>query len=140
MQPENNTDSSNIEITPDLTIPKLFYQQTKRFGKGRVAMREKEFGIWRPITWHDYMENVKYLALGLVSIGLEEGDKERTLSSAEVEAYCASAEPMDKAGAYAIQGRAAMFVDYLEGSYSSVMGLPLYETAELLRQAGVELI
>ncbi len=63
----------------------------------------------------------------------------RSLSAPEVEAYCASAEPMDKAGAYAIQGRAAMFVDYLEGSYSSVMGLPLFETAELLRQAGVEL-
>ena len=38
-------------------------------------MREKEFGIWRPITWHDYLENVKYLALGLIRLGLEEGDK-----------------------------------------------------------------
>ncbi len=63
----------------------------------------------------------------------------RTLSAPEIEAYCASAEPMDKAGAYAIQGKAAVFVEYLEGSYSSVMGLPLFETADLLRQSGVEL-
>jgi long-chain acyl-CoA synthetase len=64
-----------MEITKDLTIPKLFRQQALRYGKDRVAMREKEFGIWRPITWHDYLENVKYLALGLISLGLEDGDK-----------------------------------------------------------------
>jgi septum formation protein len=46
---------------------------------------------------------------------------------------------MDKAGAYAIQGKAAMFIDHLEGSYSAVMGLPLFETAELLRDAEIEL-
>ena len=64
-----------IEITKDLTIPKLFYKKAHQYGKNRVAMREKEFGIWRPITWYDYLENVKYLALGLVSLGLESGDK-----------------------------------------------------------------
>ena len=75
MQHGNNTDAGKIEITQELTIPKLFYHQAAKFGKDRVAMREKEFGIWRPITWHDYLENVKYLALGLVSLGLEDGDK-----------------------------------------------------------------
>ena len=75
MQHGNNTAAGKIEITQELTIPKLFYQQATKFGKDRVAMREKEFGIWRPITWHDYLENVKYLALGLVSLGLEDGDK-----------------------------------------------------------------
>jgi long-chain acyl-CoA synthetase len=64
-----------MEITKDLTIPKLFYERTHTYGKDRVAMREKEFGVWRPITWHDYLENVKYLALGLISLGLKEGDK-----------------------------------------------------------------
>ena len=63
----------------------------------------------------------------------------RALSDAEIEAYCAADEPMDKAGAYAIQGMAAVFVERLEGSYSGVMGLPLYETAELLRASGVDL-
>ena len=75
MQPEGNARQNKIEITEDLTIPKLFYQQATKYGKDRVAMREKEFGIWLPITWQDYLENVKYLALGLISLGLEEGDK-----------------------------------------------------------------
>jgi len=44
---------------------------------------------------------------------------------------------MDKAGGYAIQGRAAIFIEHLEGSYSAVMGLPLYETAELLQDADI---
>jgi long-chain acyl-CoA synthetase len=75
MQHENNNDSQKIEISEALTIPKLFYQQATAFGRDRVAMREKEFGIWRPITWQDYLDNVKYIALGLISLGLEEGDK-----------------------------------------------------------------
>ena len=63
----------------------------------------------------------------------------RQLAREEVEAYAATGEPLDKAGAYAIQGRAAAFVDDLQGSYSGVVGLPLYETAALLSQAGVAL-
>ena len=54
MQQENN-----IKITKDLTIPKLFLMQAEKFGDGKVAMREKEFGIWRPITWGDYLRNAK---------------------------------------------------------------------------------
>jgi long-chain acyl-CoA synthetase len=75
MQHEDKTHHDNIEIPKDLTVPKLFYQQVQHFGKDRVAMREKEFGIWCPITWNDYLENVKYLALGLIRLGLKEGDK-----------------------------------------------------------------
>jgi septum formation protein len=56
----------------------------------------------------------------------------RPISRAEREAYWESGEPCDKAGSYAIQGRGAVFVEHLEGSYSGVMGLPLYETAALL--------
>jgi septum formation protein len=61
----------------------------------------------------------------------------RPVSDAEIAAYCGTGEPHDKAGAYAIQGRAAAFVSHLAGSYSGVMGLPLCETAELLREARV---
>jgi septum formation protein len=61
----------------------------------------------------------------------------KTLSEDEIAAYVASGECDDKAGAYAIQGRAARFIPELRGSYSGVMGLPLYETAQLLdRLAG----
>src|SRR5438477_11677825 len=58
----------------------------------------------------------------------------KTLSAREIEQYVATGECDDKAGAYAIQGRAARFVIELRGSYSGVMGLPLYETAELLEK------
>jgi long-chain acyl-CoA synthetase len=64
-----------MQITKDLTIPKLFLERTKKYSKHKVAMREKEFGVWRPITWQDYLENVKHLALGLISLGLKDGDK-----------------------------------------------------------------
>ena len=61
----------------------------------------------------------------------------RELSSAEIARYVASGEPMDKAGAYGIQGRAGAFVAEIRGSYSGVMGLPLYETTLLLRRFGI---
>ena len=60
----------------------------------------------------------------------------RALTDDEIERYVATGEPFDKAGAYAIQGRGAAFVSHLEGSYSGVMGLPLFETAELLAKIG----
>jgi long-chain acyl-CoA synthetase len=66
---------SPIEMTKDLTIPKLFLSQCKRYGNTKVAMREKEFGIWRPYTWQDYYDNVKFLCLGMVAMGLKKGDK-----------------------------------------------------------------
>jgi len=59
------------------------------------------------------------------------------LSEQQITAYVATGEPLDKAGAYAIQGIAAQFVVNLNGSYSGVMGLPLYETASLLSACGV---
>jgi len=64
----------------------------------------------------------------------------RKLAADEIERYVVSGEPMDKAGAYAIQGRAAAFVTRIEGSYSGVMGLPLAETAALLARAGVSVL
>lgn len=61
----------------------------------------------------------------------------RQLTVAECEAYWDSGEPLDKAGGYAIQGRAAAFIAELHGSYSGVMGLPLFETTELLREFAI---
>jgi septum formation protein len=61
----------------------------------------------------------------------------KSLDLLEIESYLASAEADDKAGAYAIQGIAAQFVKNINGSYSGVMGLPLYETVELLKQCGI---
>lgn len=62
------------------------------------------------------------------------------LSEADIIAYIASAEPRDKAGAYAIQGLAGTFIRRIEGSYSGVMGLPIFETAQLLKNAGIKVL
>ncbi|MYM30316.1 septum formation inhibitor Maf [Duganella sp. CY15W] len=61
------------------------------------------------------------------------------LSPAAIAAYCASSEPYDKAGGYGIQGPAAQFIEHIAGSHSGIMGLPIYETVQLLRQAGLPL-
>ena len=61
----------------------------------------------------------------------------RAISLAEIEHYVATGEPLDKAGAYGVQGRAAIFIRAIRGSYSGIMGLPLFETAELLGALGI---
>ena len=61
----------------------------------------------------------------------------RATTAAERVAYCATGEPFDKAGGYGIQGHAAVFVESIKGSYSGVVGLPLYETAALLASCGI---
>ena len=62
----------------------------------------------------------------------------RDITDAEISAYIATNEPMGKAGAYAIQGMGAVFIERLEGSYSGVMGLPIFETSMLLSQFGIK--
>jgi septum formation protein len=58
------------------------------------------------------------------------------LTRTQIQAYVASSEPMGKAGAYAVQGRAAAYIEHISGSYSGIMGLPMFETAQLLRAFG----
>ena len=88
-------DAASIEITPDLTIPKLFVRKARGYGR-RVAIREKEFGIWRPITWAAYLENVRQFSLGLAALGLRKDDKVAMIGDnrpeglfAEMAALCA---------------------------------------------------
>lgn len=61
------------------------------------------------------------------------------MTSAQIRAYVATGEPMGKAGAYAVQGRAATYIAHISGSYSGIMGLPMFETAQLLRTLGIKL-
>ncbi|MFZ7259596.1 Maf family protein [Avibacterium avium] len=63
----------------------------------------------------------------------------KPLTEQEISAYIRTGEPMDKAGAYGIQGVGGIFISHIEGNFSGVMGLPVFETAELLRQVGVDL-
>ena len=64
----------------------------------------------------------------------------RVITADEAQHYCATSEPYDKAGGYGIQGLAALFIERIEGSYTGVMGLPLFETGQLLTQAGIKLL
>lgn len=79
-------------------------------------------------------------AVWLMSAGMEAHRVVRSkvrfaaLTDSEIHAYIASGEPFGKAGAYAVQGRGAAFIESIEGSYSGIMGLPLHETYQLLRQ------
>ena len=88
--------------------------------------------------WHEV-----HTALALVSAASVETVLSTTrvelapLSDEMIAAYIASGEPRDKAGAYGIQGLAGTFIKCIEGSYSGVMGLPIYETARLLKNAGI---
>lgn len=85
----------------------------------------------------------------LTAVAMVDGEREgsrlsvshvtfRELSEREREDYWATGEPRDKAGGYAVQGRAAVFIEQLEGSFSGVMGLPLFETAQLLEEFGID--
>lgn len=87
----------------------------------------------------------------LTGVALLSGDREltalsrtevsfRPVSEDEAEAYWESGEPLDKAGGYAIQGLGAIFVSAMRGSYSGVMGLPVFETAAMLRTIGIEVL
>jgi septum formation protein len=84
----------------------------------------------------------------LTAVAVQQGRKRRAalsdsrvtfaeLTPAQVRAYVATGEPMGKAGAYAVQGRAAAYISHISGSYSGIMGLPMHETAALLRDFGV---
>lgn len=64
----------------------------------------------------------------------------RVLTDDEIRRYVASGDPMDKAGAYGIQGKASMFIESINGSYSGVVGLPMYETSQLLTHFGFQLL
>jgi septum formation protein len=62
----------------------------------------------------------------------------KKLSTAEIAAYCKTGEPLGKAGSYGIQGYAARFIEHISGSYTGVMGLPIFETCRLLQAAGLQ--
>ena len=114
-----------------------------------VALGRKIYG--KPADAADAMRMLAELSgqqhRVLTAVALQVGSKRLTalsvstvqfdaLTDAHIAAYVATGEPLGKAGAYAIQGRAAAFIAQLRGSYSGIMGLPLFETAQLLRAAG----
>ena len=82
------------------------------------------------VKFHDSLQE----ALSVTEVRLRE------LSDDEIRRYVASGDPMDKAGAYGIQGKASMFIESINGSYSGVVGLPMFETSRLLTHLGFQLL
>jgi septum formation protein len=91
--------------------------------------------------WHEVLTGVTLArADQILSAIASTRVKFARLSDAEINWYVSTGEPMDKAGAYAIQGYASLFVERIEGSYSNVVGLPVHVAYNLARQMGVELL
>ncbi|HJQ63810.1 MAG TPA: Maf family protein, partial [Burkholderiales bacterium] len=97
---------------------------------GALSGREHEVMTGVALALRDRVESA--LSVSSVEFG--------ALSALEIQRYIASGEPFGKAGAYAIQGRAAAFITRIAGSYSGIMGLPLAETAQLLRKFDIETV
>ena len=90
---------------------------------------------------HEVLTAVAMIELDRVRVHLSTSTVQfRDISKREIRAYLAVNEAHDKAGAYAIQGMAAVFVAKISGSYSGIMGLPLFETARLLEEFGMEVL
>jgi septum formation protein len=109
---------------------------------GKPAHREQAIDMLLGLSgrMHRVLTGVA-LVHGAVGYALSESRvRFRTIGADEAAHYWDSGEPRDKAGAYAIQGLGAIFAEYIEGSYSGIMGLPLFETAELLRTAGLNVL
>ena len=108
---------------------------------GKPRNRHQALAMMRRLSGRDHrvLTGVALLAAGPETRLSTSTVSFRRVSDDEAIAYWQTGEPADKAGGYAIQGLAAAFISRLEGSYSGVMGLPLFETAELLGQAGIKL-
>ena len=107
---------------------------------GKPVDAEDAFVMLRSLSgrWHQVMTSVAVSGpAGVLEATVVSDVLMRELQDDEIRAYWRTGEPADKAGGYAIQGLASIFVERVEGSYSAVVGLPLYETASLLRRQRV---
>lgn len=106
---------------------------------GKPASREEELAMLRRLSGatHQVYTGVALCSERGIELRLSVSDVTfRRLTDLEILAYWDSGEPADKAGGYAVQGRAAVFIERINGSYSGIVGLPIFETAELLQAVG----
>lgn len=110
---------------------------------GKPANREEAMEMLQALSGrnHQVLTAVAVAGAGRVEQSLSSSTvKFGELPDTVIRRYVMSGEPLDKAGAYAVQGHAAAFIEKIEGSYSGVMGLPLYETTQLLAAFGIEVL
>ena len=110
----------------------------KSFGKPRDAEEARHILSLLEGRQHTVLTGIAWVVDGrVVTDAAETTVRFAPMSPAEIAAYVATGEPMGKAGAYAIQGRAAVYIEEIHGSFSNVVGLPLYAVVTLARTAGV---
>lgn len=110
---------------------------------GKPASAEEAFAMWQRLSGrtHQVLTGVAVAeAQRIESVVVSTRVQFRAITRTEMQTYWQCGEPQDKAGGYAIQGRGAVFVDAIEGSYSNVVGLPLTETAALLSRFGIRIL
>jgi septum formation protein len=126
-------------LAPDERLPVLGSDTTVALGAqilGKPANRDEGVAMLRRLsglTHHVHTGVALRSTQGLATRLSTSEVTFRVLSAAEAERYWETGEPADKAGGYAVQGRAAVFIERISGSYSGIVGLPLFETADLLR-------
>jgi septum formation protein len=109
---------------------------------GKPADRDEAFRMLRMLSgvWQEVYTGVTVLAGSEIRTGLEVTEvKFRELTDEDIEGYLATGEPMDKAGAYAIQGKGALLVERISGDYCNVVGLPLVRLAGMLAELGIRI-
>lgn len=136
----------NIKLQGLETLPILAADTTVSVDHIILGKPENELDAYKMLKslsgrWHEVHTAVAVSAEGGTECLLSTTHVEMAvMSDADILGYIATGEPRDKAGAYGIQGLASIFIKSIEGSYSGVMGLPIFETAQLLRQAGIEFL
>lgn len=130
-----------IAVRPVLGADTEVVLEGEIFGKPRDAAHAAQMLARLSGRTHEVLTGVAVRAGDVVHFAMSASRVTfRTLDGDEIARYTAAGEGLDKAGAYAVQGKAAAFIARLDGSYSGVMGLPLFETAALLASAGIAVL
>jgi len=130
-----------IPLLPVLAADTVVSLKGRIFGKPENSAHAEEMLAALSGQTHEVLTAVAMIELDRVRVHLSTTSVQfRDISKHEIRAYLAINEAHDKAGTYAIQGVAAIFIAKISGSYSGIMGLPLFETARLLEEFGVEVL
>ncbi|MGB9839302.1 Maf family protein [Thermovenabulum sp.] len=118
----------------------LVYAENKVLGKPRTEKEALDMLLLLSNKWHKVYSGIAVLdteTQKLITDVEESGVKFKSISEKEAKNYIQTGEPMDKAGAYAIQGKGAVFIERIEGCYYNIVGLPLFKLVKLLEQFNV---
>jgi septum formation protein len=129
-----------VPLLPVLAADTVVSLKGQIFGKPQSSIHAEEMLSALSGQTHEVLTAVTMIEGDKIRVHLSTSEvRFRNISNREIRTYIATNESSDKAGAYAIQGMAAVFISSFSGSYSGVMGLPLFETARLLEEFGMEM-